>query len=107
MKQGILSFVVGALALTAVSAASARVNVEVGINPFGFGAYPPPAVVYQPDPYYYEPPPAVYFGGGAWGGDRGRPQERRDMGNRRGHPDGNRGAQGRGNNARGNENKRH
>ena len=71
MKQGILSFVVGALALTAVSAASARVNVDIGINPFGFGTYPPPPVVYEPDPYY-APPPVVYFGGGAWGGDRGR-----------------------------------
>lgn len=71
MKKEILSLVFGALALTAASAASARVDVVVGINPFGFGAYPPPPVVYQPDPYY-APPPVIYFGGGAWGGDRGR-----------------------------------
>ena len=99
MKQEILSFVVCALALTAVSAASARVNVDIGINPFGFGAYPPPAVVYQPDPYY-APPPAVYFGAGSWGGDRGRGPDRRDGRNRGSHPAVNRGA-------RGNGNKRH
>jgi len=79
MKKEILSLVFGALALTAASAASARVDVVVGINPFGFGAYPPPPVVYQPDPYY-APPPVVYFGGGAWGGDRGR----RSVGHARG-----------------------
>ena len=47
MKQGILSLVFGALALTAASAASARVSVNIGINPFGFGAYPSPPVVYE------------------------------------------------------------
>jgi hypothetical protein len=83
MKQGILSLVFGALAITAASAASARVSVNVGINPFGYGAYPPP-VVYEPAPYY-APPPVVYFGGGSWGGDRG------DRGRRsRGHSDGGR-----------------
>jgi hypothetical protein len=70
MKQGILSLVIGAVALTAASAASARVNVSIGINPFGYGVYAPP-VVYQPAPYYAAPP-VVYFGGGSWGGDRGR-----------------------------------
>jgi hypothetical protein len=70
MKQGIVALVFGAVALTAASAASARVNVSIGINPFGYGAYAPP-VVYQPDPYYAAPP-VVYFGGGSWAGDRGR-----------------------------------
>jgi hypothetical protein len=54
MKQGILSLVIGAVALTAASAASARVNVSIGINPFGYGVYAPP-VVYQPAPYYAAP----------------------------------------------------
>jgi hypothetical protein len=67
MKHGILSVVFGALALTAASAASARVNISVDINPFGYGGYAPP-VVYQPDPYYYAPP-VVYLGAGSWGGD--------------------------------------
>src|ERR1017187_5579917 len=98
MKKEILSLVFGALALTAASAASARVSVSIGINPFGFGAYPPPPVIYQPDPYY-APPPAIYFGGGSWGGDRGRGPQRHDVRNRGGHPGVNRGA-------RGNENKR-
>ena len=70
MKQGILSLVFAVFALTVASAASARVDVSIGLNPFGYAAYPPP-VVYQPGPYY-APPPAVYFGGGYWGGDRGR-----------------------------------
>ena len=88
MKQGILSLVFGALALTAAFAASARVSVNVGINPYGYGAYPPPPVVYEPAPYY-APPPVVYFGGGSWGGDRG---DRRDRGLRstRGHAGGGR-----------------
>ena len=82
MKQGILSLVIGAVALTAASAASARVNVSIGINPFGYGVYAPP-VVYQPAPYYAAPP-VVYFGGGSWGGDRG------DRGRSRGHAGGGR-----------------
>lgn len=82
MKQGILSLVFGALAITAASAASARVSVNIGINPFG--AYAPP-VVYEPAPYY-APPPVVYFGGGSWGGDRG---DHGDRGRRsKGHSDG-------------------
>ena len=77
MKKEILLLVLGALVLTAIPLANARVSVGIGIYPFGYGAYPPP-VVYPPDPYYYNdpyyygPPPAVYFGGGYWGGDRGR-----------------------------------
>jgi hypothetical protein len=86
MKQGILSLVFGALAITAASTASARVNVNIGINPFGYGAYAPP-VVYEPAPYY-APPPVVYFGGGSWGGDRG---DHGDRGRRsRGHSGGGR-----------------
>ena len=70
MKQGILSVVFGALALTASTAALARVDVSVGIAPFG---YPAPPVVYQPVPAYdYYAPPVVYFGGGYWGGDHDR-----------------------------------
>jgi hypothetical protein len=87
MKQGILSLVFGALAITAASPASARVNVNIGINPFGYGGYAPP-VVYEPAPYY-APPPVVYFGGGSWGGgDRG---DHGDRGRRsRGHSGGGR-----------------
>jgi len=70
MKQGILSVIFVALGLTAASAATAQVRVQVGINPFVFGGYPPP-VVYQPYPYF-APPPVVYLGGGAWAGDRWR-----------------------------------
>lgn len=83
MKLRILSLVFGVLALMAASAASARVNVSIGINPFGYGEYPPPPVVYQPDPYY-APPPVVYFGGGSWGGDRGRRVEGHPRGGRSG-----------------------
>jgi hypothetical protein len=68
MRQSICSLVFGALALTAVSTASARVDIDVGIAPFG---YAPPPVVYQPDSYYVAPP-VIYFGGGHWGGDRDR-----------------------------------
>ena len=70
MKKAILTLALGSLALMAASTASARLNVSVGINPFGYGYAPP--VVYAPDPYYYAPPPAVYVGGGYYGGDRGR-----------------------------------
>jgi hypothetical protein len=80
MKKQILLLALGAVALTAVPAANARLNVEVGINPFGYGYAPP--VVYAPDPYYYDAPPAVYVGGGYWGGgDHGR----RDGGDRGHH----------------------
>jgi len=64
MKRRILALILGTIALTAASAASARVNVDIGINPFGYGS---------------APPPMVYVGGGSWGGDRG------------GHRDGHRG----------------
>jgi hypothetical protein len=85
MKQGILLLVFGALAIAVPSAASARVNVNIGINPFGYGAYAPP-VVYEPAPYY-APPPVVYFGGGSWGGDRDHGNHG-DRGRRsRGHSD--------------------
>ncbi len=70
MKKGMLALVFGALALTAASAALARVDVSVGIAPFG---YAPPPVVYAPDySYGYAAPPVVYFGGGYWGGDHDR-----------------------------------
>jgi hypothetical protein len=82
MKKHFLLLAFGALALTAVQPASARLNVEIGINPFGFGYAPP--VVYAPDPYYDEAPPVVYVGGGSWGGsDRGRRGGNRGGG---GHP---------------------
>jgi hypothetical protein len=77
MNKGMLSLVIGAFALTAASAASAHVDVSVGINPFGFGYFAPPPVVYQPAPVY-APPPAVYVGGGYWGGDRRRYGGRND-----------------------------
>jgi hypothetical protein len=81
MKQRISLLAFGALALVATSAASARVNVSVGINPFGYGAYAPP-VVYQPDPYYAAPP-VVYLGGGSWG--HGRDRRGGNRGGRGGH----------------------
>jgi hypothetical protein len=75
MKKGLLALLLGALALTATSAALARVDVSVGIAPFGYG-YAPPPVVYEPD-YGYAAPPVVYFGGGYWGGDHDRRHEHR------------------------------
>jgi len=86
MKKGILVFVFSALAFTAATTASARVDVSIGIAPFGFGYYAPPPVVYQPEPYYqpyYEPAPTVYIGGGYWGGnDDGDRRDHRDRGRR-------------------------
>ena len=82
MKQGIVSLVFGALALTTASPASAGVDVSINLPFFGFGAYAPP-VVYQPDPYYAPPPVVVYGGGGSWGGDRGRPSKGRPSEGRR------------------------
>ncbi len=63
MKQRVICFVVGILALAAASVASARVNVSIGI---GIDPYGPPPVVYRPDPYYVAPP-VVYIGDGHWG----------------------------------------
>jgi hypothetical protein len=71
MKYGKISTIACALALSAASTANAHPNVSIAINPFGFGVYAPPPVVYQPAPYY-APPPVVYLGGGSWGGHRGR-----------------------------------
>ena len=65
MKLGIPALVLAGLALLTTMGADAQVRVQVGINPFVFGGYPPP-VVYQPA--YYPPPPVVYVGGGYWGG---------------------------------------
>jgi hypothetical protein len=86
MKKHLLPLLFGALALAAASAASARVDFNIGIDPFGYG--PPPPVVYQPAPAYdpyYVAPPAVYIGGGGWGGDRGRRDGRGRGGHDRGH----------------------
>ncbi|MFI4939051.1 MAG: hypothetical protein ACHP7O_01695 [Burkholderiales bacterium] len=84
MKRKILSLVFGALALIAASAANARVNVDIGLYPFGYVA-PPPPVVYQPEPYY-APPPVIYFGGGGyWSDEHGR--RHRDHGDRDHHGD--------------------
>ena len=69
--------------LVIASSASARVHVDVAVNPFGYGSYAPP-VVYQPDSYYGAPP-VVYYGGGSWGHGRGRYD--RDHRNYRGHDD--------------------
>jgi hypothetical protein len=79
MKKGLITLALCTFALTAASVASAHVDVVVGINPFGFGTYVAPPVVYQPAPYY-APSPAIYLGGGAWGGDRGRRDRDRDRG---------------------------
>jgi hypothetical protein len=81
-----------ALTLTASSIAYANVHVNVDLNPFGWGA-PPPPVVYE-SPRYYAPPPVVYSGRGHWGDhregrgrdhDRGRPEHHDKGGDRRGH----------------------
>jgi hypothetical protein len=88
MKRGIAVLILGTLALSAVTAASARVHVDVSVNPYGYGAYAPP-VVYQTDPYYAAPP-IVYFGGGNWGGGRERRSDHHDDHGRqhsRGHDD--------------------
>jgi hypothetical protein len=88
MKRGIAFLVLGALALTAASVASARVHVSVNVNPFGYEYAQP--VIYQADPYYdpyYAAPPVAYFGRGSWGGgrewrseDRSRRNERHSRG---------------------------
>ncbi len=63
------------LLLATATGAVAQVRINVGINPFGFGGYPPP-VVYPP-PVYYPPPGVVYMGDGRWGGrDSHRDQHR-------------------------------
>ena len=87
MKHGILSIAIGTVALMAASAASARVSVSVGVNPYGYGHYyAPPPVYYRDDPYYYAAPPVIYFGTGHWGG--GRDRHAWDRGHRsRGHDD--------------------
>ncbi len=77
MQQRIPQLVVGIVALTCASLASARVSVSIGLNPYGYGAYAPP-VVYQPTPYYYGAPPVVYYGGGNWGDGHGRRPRGRD-----------------------------
>jgi hypothetical protein len=76
MKYRTLALGVGALALTAGTAAYADVHLNVDLNPFGWGA--PPPVVYD-SPRYYAPPPVVYNGRGHWGdqrAERGREQDR-------------------------------
>jgi len=73
MKKEFLVFVLSAITLAVPTIASARVNVTIGIAPFGIGYAPP--VIYQPEPYYqpyYEPAPAVYMGAGSWGDDERR-----------------------------------
>lgn len=69
MKLQVLSLAIAFPLLAITPAAIARVNVDVRLNPFGYGSYAPP-VVYQPDPYYGAPP-VVYYGGGSWGHGRG------------------------------------
>ncbi len=84
MKKQPLSLFFAALALTAAATASAQVRVNVDINPFVYGEYPPP-VVYQPGPYYPRPP-VVYVGGGSWGGHHGgREKDHRDRGHEKDH----------------------
>ncbi|MDB6085233.1 MAG: putative transrane protein [Gammaproteobacteria bacterium] len=87
MKILIRALGIVALTLAASSAAFADVHINVGINPFGWGA--PPPVVYAP-PRYYGPPPVVYYGRGHWGDrrdgrghDRGRSDHQDRGGGRR------------------------
>jgi hypothetical protein len=82
MKYRIISGVSLVLLLSVISTADAHTDVRIGINPFGFGVYAPPPVVYQPDPYYVSPP-VVYFGGGNWGDHRGRHSDGHRGGGRR------------------------
>lgn len=55
--------------MMATSAAYADARVSVDINPFGWGAPPPPVVYYSP-PSEYVSPPVVYYGRGHWGDRR-------------------------------------
>jgi hypothetical protein len=71
-----ISLGIGALALTASSAAFADPHVSVSINPFGWWGEPPP-VIYEPPRYYA--PPTVYYGRGHWG-DRDARGHRDDRG---------------------------
>jgi len=83
MKYARIFAIALALALSAVSTANAHPRISIAINPFGFGVYAPPPVVYQPYPYY-APPPVVYLGGGNWGRHHGRDQrEHRGSGRHR------------------------
>jgi hypothetical protein len=87
MKIRILSLGIVALTLTAGSTAYADVHFNVDVNPFGWGA-PPPPVVYE-SPRYYAPPPVVYYGRGRWGEHRdGRGRGRDHDRGRSGHHDG-------------------
>ena len=52
------------ISLLATSHAVAGVQLNLDLNPFGWGP-PPPPVVYEP-PRYYAPPPVVYYGRGYW-----------------------------------------
>ena len=63
MKLRILSLGMVSLALMASATAYADVHVNVGVNPFGWGA-PPPVVYESPR---YRAPPMVYYGRGQWG----------------------------------------
>ena len=79
MKHITLPALLGTLALGLASSANAGVSLNIGFDPFGYGAYAAPPVVYQPAPYY-APPPVVYFGGGYWGGNvRRRGDDRRGV----------------------------
>jgi hypothetical protein len=85
MKIRILSLGIVALTLTAASTAYADVHFNVDVNPFGWGA-PPPPVVYE-SPRYYAPPPVVYYGRGRWGDHRDGRGRDHDRG-RSGHHEG-------------------
>ncbi len=60
------ALVFAVVSLLAGVAADAGVSFNVDLNPFGWGA-PPPPVVYEPRGYEYSAPPVVYYGHGHWG----------------------------------------
>jgi hypothetical protein len=60
------ALVFAVISLLASVGAEAGVSFNVDLNPFGWGA-PPPPVVYEPPGYIYSAPPVVYYGHGRWG----------------------------------------
>jgi hypothetical protein len=64
MKKWIVLSALGIAAAGASLAASAHVDLNIGIGLPGVVAAPPPVVYAQPA--YAPPPPVVYYGGDRW-----------------------------------------
>jgi len=65
MKRLLIASLLGLAALSLSPAASAHVDVSIGLGLPGIVVGPP--VVYAPAQPYYAPPPVVYGGGGYYG----------------------------------------